>query len=228
MNWAQAHMPHRPEEHARSRPGPLSGRHETGPGCTPEAGLLPVLRPRVSAAVILCRGRVLLVRRRIPEGDLYWQFPAGRIEPGEMPQEAAVRETGEETGVRAAAILSLGERVHPDTRQPIAYIACQYLAGTAHAAAPKEVAEIAWAQVRDLDRYIPRGVFGPVRAYLIPSPGIAISGRKSDRPPGTGTEKGHSEDAGPAPSEFLPACPARHNPIPADTEQPVHHEGPQR
>ncbi|GIF01786.1 NUDIX hydrolase [Paractinoplanes rishiriensis] len=46
----------------------------------------------IAAAVIVDDGRVLLVRRRVYEGRLSWQFPAGKVEPGESPDAAAVRE----------------------------------------------------------------------------------------------------------------------------------------
>ncbi|MFD5886439.1 NUDIX hydrolase [Streptomyces sp. NPDC060334] len=40
----------------------------------------------VAAAVIVVDQRVLLVRRRVAEGALAWQFPAGKIEPEETPE----------------------------------------------------------------------------------------------------------------------------------------------
>lgn len=33
-----------------------------------------------------------MVRRRVSEGQLSWQFPAGEVEPGEEREAAAVRE----------------------------------------------------------------------------------------------------------------------------------------
>jgi 8-oxo-dGTP diphosphatase len=42
-------------------------------------------KPGISAAIIVAHGRVLMVRRRVSEGELSWQFPAGAIEAGESP-----------------------------------------------------------------------------------------------------------------------------------------------
>ncbi|MER5869328.1 NUDIX hydrolase [Streptomyces sp. NPDC002044] len=123
-------------------------------------------RPAVAAAVVVWNRRVLLIRRRVAEGELSWQFPAGKVEPGESREEAAVRETREETGVSVAAHSFLGERVHPATGRLISYTACVVIEGTAHAAAPREVAEVAWVPHEELLRYVPHGIYTPVRRYL--------------------------------------------------------------
>jgi len=39
-------------------------------------------RPSIVAAIIVESGKVLLVRRRVREGTLSWQFPAGQSERG--------------------------------------------------------------------------------------------------------------------------------------------------
>lgn len=45
------------------------------------------------------RQRILLVRQyRLPAEKLLWELPAGRLDPGETPLQAAKRELGEETG----------------------------------------------------------------------------------------------------------------------------------
>jgi ADP-ribose pyrophosphatase len=51
----------------------------------------------------------LLRNRRHTVGEELWEVPAGTLEPGEPPDEAAVRELAEETGYRAARWLRLRE-----------------------------------------------------------------------------------------------------------------------
>jgi len=48
------------------------------------------------------RRRILLVRQyRLPADAYLWELPAGRLDPGETPLQAAKRELKEETGYRA-------------------------------------------------------------------------------------------------------------------------------
>lgn len=123
-------------------------------------------QPDVSAAIIVNDGRVLMIRRRVAEGDLSWQFPAGAIEAGETAEDAAVRETAEETGLTVSAVKLLGDRVHPKTGRRMFYAACELLAGEAHVADADELAEVAWAAHSELAAYVPYGLFGPVQDYL--------------------------------------------------------------
>jgi ADP-ribose pyrophosphatase len=51
------------------------------------------------------RERLVLVRQyRYPVGELLWEIPAGRRDPGESPEEGARRELEEEVGARAATV----------------------------------------------------------------------------------------------------------------------------
>lgn len=59
----------------------------------------------VSAGVVVFRGdEVLVIKNRFGE----WVLPKGKIEPGETPEEAALREVEEETGVRAEILRPAG------------------------------------------------------------------------------------------------------------------------
>ncbi|MGA4875877.1 NUDIX hydrolase [Streptomyces lydicamycinicus] len=120
----------------------------------------------VSAAVIVGDGRVLLVRRAIEEGHLRWQLPAGKLEAGESPEQAAVRETQEETGLTVEAVKTLGDRVHPKTGRLMHYVACSPIAGEAHVADDEELAEVAWVAHGEISEYVPYGLFEPVQEYL--------------------------------------------------------------
>ncbi|MDH6137721.1 8-oxo-dGTP diphosphatase [Kitasatospora sp. MAA4] len=123
-------------------------------------------RPGIAAAIVVSDGRVLMVRRRVSEGQLSWQFPAGEIETGESPEEAAVRETQEETGLGVAATKLLGERVHPKTGRLMSYTACEVVAGTAQVVDTEELDELAWVTHAEIPEYVPYGLFEPVQVYL--------------------------------------------------------------
>jgi 8-oxo-dGTP diphosphatase len=123
-------------------------------------------QPGISAAIIVVGERVLMVRRRVSEGELMWQFPAGGIEPGESAEEAAVRETLEETGLEVKAVRLLGRRVHPKTQRVMSYTACEAVAGEARVADADELTQIAWVTHRDLPDYVPYGIFDKVQEYL--------------------------------------------------------------
>jgi lipoyl(octanoyl) transferase len=55
-----------------------------------------------TVAVVVRRGPEALCLRRSPDRGGFWQIVTGRIEPGETPARAAVRELAEETGLVAA------------------------------------------------------------------------------------------------------------------------------
>jgi 8-oxo-dGTP diphosphatase len=77
----------------------------------------PTPSPRVIvAAVIITAGRVLACQRSAPpEAAGKWEFPGGKVEPGETEPEALARECAEELGVK----VEVGARVGPDV--PLAH-----------------------------------------------------------------------------------------------------------
>ena len=83
---------------------------------------------RVVAAAIVRDGSVLAARRRRPpELAGRWEFPGGKVEPGETDAAALARECHEELGidVRVGALLGRGR----DGRVELALYACALPAG---------------------------------------------------------------------------------------------------
>lgn len=69
-----------------------------------------------AVALVDADGRVLLAQR--PEGKSMaglWEFPGGKVEPGESPEETLIRELHEELGitVKAACLAPLTFASHP-------------------------------------------------------------------------------------------------------------------
>ena len=71
--------------------------------------------PCVGAVLRDATGRLLLVRRANEPGRGLWSVPGGRVEPGETPAEAVVREVAEETGLAGAVtgLAGVVERAAP-------------------------------------------------------------------------------------------------------------------
>ena len=70
----------------------------------------------IVAAAIITDGRVLACERSAPpEVAGRWEFPGGKVEPGETDEQALARECAEELGVRVA----VGPRIGPDV--PLAH-----------------------------------------------------------------------------------------------------------
>lgn len=67
----------------------------------------------VVAAVVVRGERVLLCQRHDGEHlPLLWEFPGGKIDPGETPEEALVRELREELGVAAKVGAEVADILH--------------------------------------------------------------------------------------------------------------------
>ena len=69
----------------------------------------------VGVLVQTADGRIPIVRQFRPCVEEYtWEFPAGTVDPGDTPEEAARREVVEETGLQLSDLIYLGN-FHPDT-----------------------------------------------------------------------------------------------------------------
>jgi ADP-ribose pyrophosphatase len=81
-------------------------------------------------------GQIPIVRQYRPTVEEYtWEFPAGTVDPGETPDEAARRELLEETGLAPDEMLYLGN-LHPDTGRIQVDAHAYYVTTTLQAARP--------------------------------------------------------------------------------------------
>jgi len=70
-----------------------------------QCGFVHYKNPTPAAAVILIQNKqVLLVKRKYEPKAGYWSLPAGFVEYDESPEQAAIRETKEETGITTRII----------------------------------------------------------------------------------------------------------------------------
>ena len=105
--------------------------------------------PRVGVGVIVIKDeRVLLIKRKGVHGQGTWSTPGGHLEYGESPEQCAVRETKEETGVDITGVRALGytnDVFEASGRHYITlWMAGEHKSGKATVAAPYEASEVGW------------------------------------------------------------------------------------
>ena len=106
----------------------------------------------IVGAAIIADGNVLAcARARPPELSGKWEFPGGKVEPGETEIEALVRECDEELGIRVEVGERIGDDIRLGHRRTVLRI---YLARLADGSAePRAIehAEVRWLGVDVLD-----------------------------------------------------------------------------
>jgi 8-oxo-dGDP phosphatase len=102
---------------------------------------------------------LLLWRHRFITDTWGWEIPAGRIEAGETPEQAAERETLEETGWRAGPLTPIGSYA-PSNGSSDQIFHVFAADGATHVGEPTDVSEserIAWVPVDEVRRLIADG-----------------------------------------------------------------------
>ncbi len=114
---------------------------------------LPVPLYPVVAGVVYHQGRILITQRK-PEGFLggLWEFPGGKIQEGESPADACVREIKEETGVLARIVSHLCQVKHAYTHFKIQMqvFVCHAISGAVRLNGP---VDFRWIAPDDMDLY---------------------------------------------------------------------------
>jgi 8-oxo-dGTP diphosphatase len=107
----------------------------------------------VSAAVLIEDGRVLLSQRK--KGSHLsgaWEFPGGKVEPGEDPRDTLVRELAEELGIEVTPgeILEVTFHRYPERAVLLLFFAARRTASSQNPQA-LDVAAFRWASAAELD-----------------------------------------------------------------------------
>jgi len=131
----------------------------------PEQAVLRLLLV-VAVALVDVDGRVL-VSERPPGKQLagLWEFPGGKVEPGERPEQTLIRELAEELGIRVEepclAPLTFASHAYPDFHLLMPLYVCRRWTGTPR---PMEGQALKWVRPKALrDLAMP-----PADAPLIP------------------------------------------------------------
>lgn len=107
----------------------------------------------VAAAVIVHEGKVLLTKRRTDQHLAgMWEFPGGKLEPDESPEDALVRECREECGIDVAVheVVDVSFHRYPDKAVLLLFYRCAWVGGDVQ---DLHVAAHAWVSPDTLGDY---------------------------------------------------------------------------
>ena len=121
-----------------------------------------------ACAMIDADGRVLLAER--PEGKSMaglWEFPGGKVEPGERPEQTLIRELNEELDVvvneSCLAPLTFASHAYPDFHLLMPLYVCRRWEGIVRA---REGQRLAWVRPNRLKDYKMPPADEPLIAHL--------------------------------------------------------------
>jgi 8-oxo-dGTP diphosphatase len=134
-----------------------------------QTGLAVKLLLVVAVALIDADDRVLIAQR--PKGkqlaDL-WEFPGGKVDPGERPEQALIRELAEELGIvvkeACLAPLTFASHAYEDFHLLMPLYVCRRWEGFVSA---REGQALKWVRARDLRDYPMPPADGPLIPPLI-------------------------------------------------------------
>jgi 8-oxo-dGTP diphosphatase len=123
----------------------------------------------VAVALVDADGRVLIAQR--PEGKTMaglWEFPGGKVEPGERPEETLIRELKEELGIAVQepclAPLTFASHAYDSFHLLMPLYVCRRWDGFVRA---QEHRALKWVRPRDLPNYPMPPADAPLIPFLI-------------------------------------------------------------
>lgn len=121
----------------------------------------------VAVGIIIAKnGEVLMMQRTGSTGTGTWAIPGGGIEFGETPEEAAVRETREETGLKVNDLEFVGYTNDVHEERPLHYVTLRFftnnIVGTPTITEPEKCTGMGWFSITNL----PAPLFEPTARIL--------------------------------------------------------------
>ncbi len=103
----------------------------------------------VTAAVIEKDGNILLAQRKRGSLAGFWEFPGGKIEPGETPEECLAREIFEEFGTPADVCSFIADTTH-DYGDKIVHLMAFRVTVKTYNFLLQEHEAVRWVEIKDL------------------------------------------------------------------------------
>ncbi|MGN6504531.1 MAG: (deoxy)nucleoside triphosphate pyrophosphohydrolase [Tepidisphaeraceae bacterium] len=139
---------------------------------TPPAFAPPATVVAVAIGIVIERGRLLICQRKATAvlGGL-WEFPGGKVEPGESDADAAIRELREELGIVVRPIEHLAPITHtyPHATIRLQPILCRLVDGSPRAI---ECVDFRWVAPEALRDYTFPEANGPLLAIVAAHPRV--------------------------------------------------------
>lgn len=124
----------------------------------------------IALGIVIEHDLALIIERQQREigksgTPIIWAFPGGKLDAGETPEQAAVREVLEETGHKVKAETEIITAEHPEYPVLIHYIGCS-LIEKATVRTPQEIVAVKWEPVQNLPNVFTWPINNRVLGYL--------------------------------------------------------------
>jgi 8-oxo-dGTP diphosphatase len=117
------------------------------------------------AAVVVSRGRLLLLRHDELDGETTWLLPQGVVADGESAEDAVVRETMLVAGMTVEVLRTLGEAPDGFGRM-ITYLACAPVDDASFTVDVGSLGRQEWCGQAELLHHLPSPFPDPVQRYI--------------------------------------------------------------